>query len=92
MSKTRRRRLAQRARAKERALAWERELAAPKVDRPVNWSRLHQIYSNMTLRGGIRVFPKGLVFGPLVDATTPEELEEQTNRVYILATLGQREN
>ena len=60
---------------------------------PINHSRLRQLFSNMTFRshekGGTMPF-KDFVFGPNVEAKTPQELVERTDAAHVEATLTQK--
>ena len=58
----------------------DRARATPSVDKPVNWSRLRQIFSHLTYRR--QPIMDGLVFGPVVDAQTPEELAKMTDESH----------
>jgi hypothetical protein len=57
---------------------------------PINHSRLRQIFSTMSFRshgkGGSRPF-KDHVLGPLVRASTPEELEAAMVEAHVLEAL-----
>ena len=62
---------------------------------PVNESRIHQIFMNMSFRshekGGTKPF-KNFAFGPTVEASTPQELEDATNEFYVRSVLEKPEN
>ena len=45
---------------------------APRADTPVNWSRLRQLFSNLSHRG-TRIFKDHVLSPVVVDARTPEE-------------------
>ncbi len=74
-------------RTKERARAAR---LAPGEDLPVNKSRLHQLFTNMEHRG-FKPF-RDFVFGPEVEARTPEELVERTDEAFVAETLKQRQS
>jgi hypothetical protein len=77
--------------AEERARE-ERALLPPT---PINFSRLRQIFANMSFRshvkGGTKPF-KDFVLGPHVVAKNPTELVERTDEAFVDATLGKPEN
>jgi hypothetical protein len=75
-------------RTKERARAAR---LAPREDLPVNKSRLLQLFVNTEFRGGFKPF-KDHVFGPEVEARTPEELVERTDEAYVAAAIGKIPN
>lgn len=62
---------------------------------PINFSRLRQIFGNMSFRshekGGTKPF-KDFVLGPHVVASTPEELVERTDEAHVDSVLGKPEN
>jgi hypothetical protein len=54
----------------------------PNDERPVNWSRLRQVFGNMSHRG-TRLFPHHVLAPVVVDAFSPEEMVEATERGLI---------
>ena len=57
---------------------------APVAETPVNWSRLHQVFGNLSHRG-TKVF-EGRVLSPVVvDANSPEELVEASEKAIVEA-------
>ena len=62
----------------------------PAVEKPVNWSRLRQVFGNLTARGIAKPIFYGFVHAPVVvEASSPEEAEEKTNEAFIAATKKQ---
>jgi hypothetical protein len=57
--------------------------------RPVNWSRLQQMFSSLSHRG-TRLFADHVLAPVVVDATSPEELVEATERALIEQTQKQQ--
>ena len=55
----------------------------------VNWSRLRQIFSNLSHRG-TRIF-KGFAFGPVVEASSPAEADKATDEKFVEVT-GETKN
>jgi hypothetical protein len=63
----------------------EAKAVAPFVvaeERPVNWSRLCQVFGNLSHRG-TKIFPNHVLAPVVVDATSPEEMVEATERALI---------
>jgi hypothetical protein len=73
-------------RTKERARVAR---SAPR-DLPVNTSRLRRLFVKMEHRG-TKPF-KDLVFGPEVEARTPEELVERMDEAFVAEILKQRQS
>ena len=75
------------------ARAEEERRLHPPPPTPINYSRLRQIFANMSFRshekGGYKPF-KDFVLGPLVEASTPDELEERTDEAFVEASKGQK--
>ena len=69
----------------------EAQAAAPVVpvaDTPVNWSRLRQVFGNLSHRG-TKVFPDHVLAPVVVDARSPEEMVEATERALVDETKKQ---
>jgi hypothetical protein len=70
----------------------EAKAVAPIVvaeERPVNWSRLCQVFGNLSHRG-TKIFPNHVLAPVVVDAASPEEMVAETERAIVEETKEQR--
>ena len=76
---------------RRRRRAAEAQATAPVVavaDTAVNWSRLRQVFGNLSHRG-TKLFPDRVLAPVVVEASSPEELAEATERALVDETKKQ---
>ena len=62
---------------------------APVAETPVNWSRLRQVFGNLSHRG-TKLFEHHVLAPVTVDAETPAKLIDATERAIVEETKKQR--
>jgi len=60
-------------------------VVAPVVERPVNWSRLRQIFGNLSHRG-TKIFPNHVLSPVVVDARSPEDAAALSDLAIVAIT------
>ena len=84
--------MSRRERRRRRARQAEaRAQVVPAADTPVNWSRLRQMFSTLSHRG-TKLFRHHVLAPAVVDASSPEEMIEATERALIEAVENEPKN